>query len=96
MLDLAIFIDTDAKNTPIVETNNGVEMKAPDWPQDCDFQLIAFDPSRRSCEVVSAEGLAEDIGEALAEIDKHLPARGQEPEWYRRLKLYARQEVSSK
>ena len=40
MLDLAIFIDTDAKNTPIVETNNGVEMKAPDWPQDCDFQLI--------------------------------------------------------
>ena len=55
MLDLAISIDTDSKGTPVVETNHGVRLKAPEWPHDCEFQLVAFNPSGRTCEVVVAK-----------------------------------------
>jgi len=41
MLDLAIEMDTDSRNTSIIETNHGVQLKAPDWPHDCEFQLVA-------------------------------------------------------
>jgi len=90
MLDLAISIDTDPANTTIIETNCGVRLKAPDWPQDCDFQLVAYDPSGDSCGVVSAEGLADDIGEALLMLDRAVSPAGEKPDWYRRLKLYAK------
>jgi hypothetical protein len=86
MLDLAISIDTDPR---VVETNNGVKLKAPGWPQDCDFQLVAFDPSGESCEVISAENLAEDIGKALMALDREAPFKGGKPDWYRRLERYA-------
>ena len=89
MLDLAIAIDTDARNTTIVETNHGVELKAPEWPHDCEFQLVAFGPSRRTCEIVFSECLADDIGEALTALDKTGAFKGRKPDWYRRLKLYA-------
>ena len=42
MLDLAISVNTDSRRTTIIETNRGVKLKAPAWPQDCDFQLVAF------------------------------------------------------
>lgn len=95
MLDLAIKIDTDPTNTTIIETNNGVELLAPDWPQDCDFQLVAFDPSGESCEVISADGLAEDIGEALTTLEKAAAFEGGKPDWYRRLERYAIRESLS-
>ena len=94
MLDLAISIDTDSTNTTIIETNHGVELKAPDWPQDCDFQLVAFDPLGETCEVVSAECLAEDIGEALEALGS-TSFNGGKPDWYRRLEFYSTREVAS-
>jgi len=90
MLDLAISIDTDTRNTTIIETNNGLELKAPGWPQDCEFQLVAFNPSGETCEVVWAEDVAEDIGKALTTLDRAAPFKGRKPGWYRRLERYAR------
>jgi hypothetical protein len=89
MLDLAISMDTDPRNTTIIETNQGVRLKAPGWPQDCDFQLVAFDPSGESCEVISAEDLAGDIGKALRTLDRSAAFKGRKPDWYRRLERYA-------
>jgi hypothetical protein len=89
MLDLAIKIDTDPGKTTIILTNNGLELKAPGWPQDCDFQLVAFDPSGESCEVISAGGLAGDIGTALMKLDRAALFKGRKPDWYRRLERYA-------
>jgi hypothetical protein len=86
MLDLAISIDTYPS---VIETNHGVRLKAPEWPQDCDFQLVAFCPSSGSCEVVWTESLAEDIGKSLIMIDKAGAVKGRKPDWYRRLKRYA-------
>jgi hypothetical protein len=90
MLDLAISIDTDSKNTTIIETNSGVILKAPEWPQDCEFQLVAFKPSGQTCEIVWADGLAEDIGEALVALQREPSLKGRKPDWFRRLKLYAK------
>jgi hypothetical protein len=92
MLDLAISIDTDPR---IIETNNGLELKAPDWPQDSDFQLVAFDPSKDSAEVVSPEDLAGDISEALMMLDRIAPFKRRKPDWYRRLKRCAAGGASS-
>jgi hypothetical protein len=89
MLDLAISIDTDPKNTTVIETNHGVKLRAPRWPQDCDFQLVAFDPWSDSCEIVPTEGLAGDIRTALITLDSVAPFKGLKPDWYRRLELYA-------
>jgi hypothetical protein len=89
MLDLAISIDTDQTNTTIIETNHGVELRAPDWPQDCDFQLVAFDPRGRSCEVIPAECVADDIGEALMTIERTAVFANDKPDWSLRLELYA-------
>jgi hypothetical protein len=90
MLDLAIEIDTDSRNTSIVDTNHGVQLKCPDWPHDCDFQLVGFNPSEDSCEVVWADGLSEDIAEALFALDQAAVFEGRKPDWYLRLELYAR------
>jgi len=90
MLDLAISIGTDQKGTTVVETNHGVEMKALGWPQDSDFQLVAFSPSRRTCEVISADQLADDIGNALLTLEATGAVKDQQPDWYRRLIRYAR------
>jgi hypothetical protein len=91
MLDLAISIDTDSGNTTIIETNHGLALKAPEWPHDCDFQLVVFDGSGDRCEVVSAEGLAEDIGKALIMLNRIAAFKGRRPAWYRRLERYATQ-----
>src|SRR5271165_275528 len=88
MLDLAIKIDTDEEDVPIIETNCGVELRAPEWPPDCEFQLVAFD-SRGSCEIVWAADLAKDIGKALSALDGAAVFKAQKPDWYRSLELYA-------
>jgi hypothetical protein len=92
MLDLAISIDTDSTNTTIVETNRGMMLRAPGWPQDCDFQLVAFDTSEENCEVVSADDLAEDIGDALGALDRAVTFKDGKPDWYLRLARYASRE----
>ena len=89
MLDLAISIDEDSRNVRVVETNHGTNLKAPGWPQDCEFQLVAFVPSGEACEVVSSACLAEDIRRALTSIDRTRALKGRKPDWYRRLELYA-------
>lgn len=89
MLDLAISIDTDSTNTTVIETNHGVRLRAPEWPQDSDFQLVAFNPLGGSCEVVGADHLAQDIGNALALLNRAVPFNGRKPGWYRRLERYA-------
>jgi hypothetical protein len=90
MLDLAISTDTDSKGTTIVQTNHGVKLKAPRWPQDCESQLVAFSPSGVRCEVVWTELLAADIDNALAMLDGSAAFKGPKPDWYRRLKRCAR------
>jgi hypothetical protein len=90
MLDLAISIGTDPTNITIVDTNRWKdELKAPGWPSDSDFQLVAFNPSGESCEVVEAEDLARDIGRALMRLGRLAPYKGRKPDWYRRLELCA-------
>jgi|ERR1035441_1145886 hypothetical protein len=89
MLDLAIEINADARNIPIIETNHGLELKAPDWPHDCEFQLVGFDSSG-SCEVVFAECLAGDIGKALEALDGAAVFMGPKPDWYRSLERCAK------
>jgi hypothetical protein len=80
MLDLAISVNTNEQNVPIVETNRGAILKAPEWPHDCDFQLVVVDPVTETCEVVSTEGLTEDIGKALRAIEKTGILRGRKPD----------------
>ncbi|MGO9246744.1 MAG: hypothetical protein ACLPT4_09405 [Verrucomicrobiia bacterium] len=90
MLDLAISVDTDSGRATVIETNRGVKLKAPRWPQDCDFQLVAFAPSGKNCEVIWTENLAEDIGRALMSLDRSAALKGRKPDWYLRLKRCAK------
>lgn len=89
MLDLAISIDTDARGTTVIETNHGVQLKAPRWPQDCEFQLVAFNPSGKTCNVIRTEHLAEDIGRALTALASSAALKGRKPDWFRRLERCA-------
>ena len=89
MLDLAIAVDTDKNKTTVVETNRGFRLKAPTWPHDCDFQMVAFNPSGHNCHVVWADGLAEDIALALTALGRTSALKGRKPDWYRRLEQYA-------
>jgi hypothetical protein len=85
MLDLAISINTDTSGTTVIETNHGKELKAPRWPQDCDFQLVAFSPTGKTCEVIWTEQLARDIRCALVALDQQGGVPVKIPDWYRRL-----------
>lgn len=89
MLDLAISIDADSHGTAIVETNHGEEFKAHDWPRDCDFQMVAYRPSGKSCKVVSAGEVVEDIAHAIRALKAVGAFRTGTPDWARRLTLYA-------
>jgi hypothetical protein len=85
MLDLAIAIDTDTRGITMIETNRGPNLKSSRWPQDCDFQLVAFSPLGKTCDVVWTELLAEDISRALKTLTKSGVMNGLKPDWYRRL-----------
>ncbi|MFZ2642869.1 MAG: hypothetical protein WA117_17880 [Verrucomicrobiia bacterium] len=85
MLDLAISTDTDRNGIAVIETNRGERLKAPRWPQDCDFQLVAFNPAAKSCDVVWTEALANDIGKALKALAHAGVLKGRKPDWYHRL-----------
>jgi hypothetical protein len=90
MLDLAISTGADPGSVSVIETNHGVRLRASGWPQDSDFQLVAFSPTGENCEVVWTESLAEDIGYALVSLDRAGALKGRKPDWYRRLKRYAK------
>jgi hypothetical protein len=90
MLDLAISVDIDSQNTTVIETNHGVRLKAPDWPQDSDFHLVAFSPAGRTCKILWTEALVEDIGRALMLINSTVAFKGKKPDWYRRLTSYSK------
>jgi len=88
MLDLATSMETDSR-IAMIETDHEVVLRAPGWPGDTDFELVAFTPLGRTCEVVRAEELAADIGKALLILDKTRVLGDQKPDWYRRLELCA-------
>lgn len=90
MLDLAIPIDTDANGITVIETNRGEPLKAPRWPQDCEFQLVAFSPTGKTCEIIWTEELADDIAKALAALDSAGVFDSRKPDWHRRLTRCAR------
>ena len=88
MLSLGIPIDFDDAGNTIVDLNTGGELKAKDFPQDSEFQLLAFRPTGKSCEVVWVEELANDIGEALAALER-TGFKQAKSGWHRRLTLYS-------
>ena len=89
MLDIAISIRTDSFGCDIIETNHGNEFMAPDWPHDCEFQIVAYHPLDKTCRVVSANALADDIGKALLALRASAGFKGDQQEWYRRLADYS-------
>jgi hypothetical protein len=90
MLDLAISIDSNDRDTTIIETNRGFQLRAPRWPHDCEFQLVAFSPFGRTCEVISTEHITEDIASALEALEVARVLKGKKPDWHRRLFRYAK------
>ena len=85
MLDIAISDDTDQRGRTLILTNQGRKMRTDRWPQDSDFQLVAFPPSAKACQVLWAEDLAADIATALKALDQVGALTGPKPAWYRRL-----------
>jgi hypothetical protein len=65
-------------------------MRAPEWPQDCEFQLVGFAPTAKVCDVVWTEQLAQDIGMALKKISESRVLADKKPDWYHRLARYAK------
>jgi hypothetical protein len=88
MLALAIPVNIDHRGNTIVETNAGSELRASQWPQDSEFQLVAFRPTSKTCQVVWTDQLAEDIAKALERLDIEAGSRETKPDWYRRLDRY--------
>jgi len=89
MLDLAILVDADRTGSAIIETNHGVRLRAPEWSHDCEFQLVAFIPAAKTCQVISAEQLADDIRKALAALENLGVLKPRTADWHRRLRRYA-------
>ena len=90
MLDLAIYEDTNKEGADTVLTNHGERLSIARWPRDCDFQLVAFALTGRTCSVIQPEELASDIAKALAMLDETGTLRKAKPDWYARLRRYAR------
>jgi hypothetical protein len=89
MLDLATFNDSDDDNFAIIETNHGEELKTSGWPTDGDFEIVAYRASKKTCEVVSAEDLADDIAMAVQAMRANGMFKEGKPDWCKRLELYA-------
>ncbi len=88
MLSFGIPIDFDDEGNTIVDLNIGGEVKTRDFPQDSEFQLLAFRPRSGTAKVVWIDELAQDISEALSALDRSGFRQRKKPEWYRRLMLY--------
>src|SRR5256885_1477639 len=68
MLALAIPTDDRPDRKTIIETNRGKTLEVVDWPNDCEFQLVAFTPTTKTAQVVFPDSLATDIAHALKAI----------------------------
>jgi len=88
MLALAISFEQTSQGQ-IIETNDGTELIAKDWPQDSETQLVAFSPNRHLCNVVDPSVIAEDIARLLALSKQHNVVSRKKPDWYERLERYA-------
>ena len=89
MLNLAIAVDIDQKDNSIIETNSGDTLVAPDWPQDCESQVVSYRKGSRTCHVVRLETLSNDISQALALIERFNFVAGKKPDWFVRLQKLA-------
>jgi hypothetical protein len=89
VLNLAIAVDVDQNDNSIVETNSGDTLVAPDWPQDCESQVISYRKGSQTCRVVRLETLSSDIGQALALIERFNSVAGKKPDWFVRLQKLA-------
>ena len=85
MLNLAIALDINRDNDSIVETNSGVTLVAPDWPQDCESQVVSYRNGSETCRVVCLETLSKDIVQALASIERAGLVAGKKTDWFVRL-----------
>jgi hypothetical protein len=85
MLNLAIAVDVDQNDNSIIETNSGDTLVAPDWPQDCESQVVSYRKGSRTCRVVHLETLSSDIGQALTLIALSDFVAGKKPDWFIRL-----------
>jgi hypothetical protein len=90
MLDLAISMDSNLKGMEFVESNRGDQFRTSDWPRDCEFQLISFQPGQSDCKVVRTVDLAEDISRAVQALESTgYLLNGDKPSWFHRLSEYA-------
>jgi hypothetical protein len=89
MLNLAIAVDINRDNNSIIETNSGDTLVAPDWPQDCESQVVSYQKGSRTCRVVRLETLSQDIGQALALIERAGWVAGKKTDWFVRLQELA-------
>jgi hypothetical protein len=89
MLNRAIAVDIDRNNNSIIETDTGDTLVAPDWPQDCESQIVSYQKGSRTCRVVHLEILSEDINQALTLIKRSGFVARKKPDWFVRLQELA-------
>ena len=85
MLNLAIAVDFDRDDNSVIETNSGDMLVAPNWPQDCESQVVSYRKGRRTCRIVHLETLSKDIGQALTLIERGGLVDGKKTDWFVRL-----------
>ena len=88
MLALAIAFEQTSQGQ-VIETNDGTELIARDWPQDSETQLVVFSPNRNLGDVVQPSEVAKDIARLLALSNQYRVVSHKKPDWYERLERYA-------
>lgn len=88
MLALAISFEQTSQGQ-LIETNDGTELLARDWPQDSETQLVVFSANRNLGDVVEPSGVAEDIARLLSLSRQRSLVPVKKPDWYKRLERYA-------
>lgn len=86
MLNLAIAVGADRSDNSIIETNSGDTLLAPDWPQDCESQVVSYRKGSRTCRVVRLETVSSDIGQALKLIESAGLLGEGKADWFVRLR----------
>jgi len=89
MLNLAIAVDVDRDDNSVILTNSGDRLVAPDWPQDCESQVVSYRNGSSTCSVVHLETLSGDISKALTLIECSGFVAGKKPDWFVRLEELA-------
>src|SRR5258708_36475659 len=87
MLALAISFDQTTRGQ-IIETNDGTELVAKNWPQDSETQLIAFSSRGNRADVVYPTEVAEDIARLGRLKKQNRVISKSKPDWFKRLEHY--------